>query len=296
MKARSSFSDSDWDELWDVLEALHVLNGKICWENPDDIYDTTMKVFPLQRYLDKVVAVLRDVKIMLNAANSPQLRQYFVKDFTITTVDPIGPFSFPLPKSEDDWQAVFQIALQELNKARTEQGEEEFEAVATKIKADAQRLANRTMSATNYVHCECILLSYMLAHGSEQYISYIGVSKLCCQGCFHLINTANSIYGTRIITKGCHHKWYYPWRIPEFPAAKELALVKCFYAKIAWIFGHTYSGFRSKTQGVLSASEASDLSEDDDEPPELDPEDVAQKFILKTSLEAESRLSGAVTH
>lgn len=47
MKARSTFSDSDWDELWDVLEALHVLNGKICWEDPDDIYHIIVKVFPL---------------------------------------------------------------------------------------------------------------------------------------------------------------------------------------------------------------------------------------------------------
>lgn len=285
MNARSTFSDSDWDELWDVLEALHVLNGKIPWGDPDDIYGT-VKFFSLQRYLDKVVAVLRDVKILLNAANSPQLRQYFLRKFTITTVNPIGPFPFPLPKSEDLWQGVVKIALQELNKARTEQGEEEFEAVAAKIKADAQRLASRPMSATNYVHCECILLSYMLAHGSERFISYIGGSKLCCQGCFHLINTANTVYGTRIATKGCHHKWYYPWRIPPFPASKESAIAQCLYAKIAWVFGHTYSGFRSKTQAVLSDSEAADLSEDDDAPPEHDPEELAQKFIAKRGLKA----------
>ena len=77
MKARSTFSDSDWDKLWDVFEALHVLNGKICWEDPDDIYDIIVKVFPLQGYLDKVVGTLEDVKILLNAASSPRLRQYF---------------------------------------------------------------------------------------------------------------------------------------------------------------------------------------------------------------------------
>ena len=92
--------------MWEVLEALHVMNGKICWEDPDDIYETIVEVFPLQRYLNKVVEVLRDVKIMLNAANSSRLRQYFLKDFTITTVNPIGSFPFPLPKSEDGWQAV----------------------------------------------------------------------------------------------------------------------------------------------------------------------------------------------
>lgn len=248
------------------------------WEDPDDI-------------LDKVVAVLKDVKIMLNAANSPRLRQYFLRDFTIITFNPIGPFPFPLPKIEDGWQGVVQKALQEINKARTEQGEE-FEAVATKVKADTQRLANRTMSAANYVHCECILLSYMLAHGSERYISYIGMSKLCYRGCFHLINAANTIYGTRVATKGCHHKWYYPWRIPPFPATKESALVKFMYAEIAWFIRHTYPGFRSKTQAVLSDSEAPDLSEDDDEPPQDNPEVLVQKFIRQRSLEAKSRLSG----
>ena len=169
-------------------------------------------------------------------------------------------------------------ALQEINKVKVEQAEEEFEAVATKIKSDAQRLATGAMSAKNYVHCECILHSYMLAQGSERYINYIGLSKLCCRGCFHLIRAANTTYGTRFATKGCHHKWYYPWRIPHFLATKESAVVKCVYAEIAWFFGHTYPGFRSKTLGLLSDSESPDLSEDNYEPAPDDLEVLAENW------------------
>lgn len=31
IKARSTFSDPDWDQLWDGFKAPHLLNGKICW-------------------------------------------------------------------------------------------------------------------------------------------------------------------------------------------------------------------------------------------------------------------------
>lgn len=226
---------------------------------------------------------MKDVKILLNAANSPRLRQYFTKEFTITTVDPTDPLPFQLAKSEDAWQAVINKALQEFNKAKLEQGEEEFEAVATKTKSDAQRLATRALSATNHVHCECTLLSYMLAHGSERYISYIGKSKLCCRGCFHLIGAANTIYGTNFATKGCHHNWYYPWTIPHFPVAKESAVVTCVYGEIAWSFGHTYSGFRSKTQSVLSDSEPASLSSDDHEPAPDDVSNLAKNWLDKSN-------------
>lgn len=280
IEARSTFQDSNWDHLWDGLELLQQLTEKIDWEDPDDVYESILNVFPLRRYLDKVVAVLKDIKILLNAANSPRRGQYFTKEFTITTVNSTDPFPFQLANSEDGWQAVIKKALQEINKAKVKQGEEEFEAVATKIKSDAQRLATRVMSATNLVHCECILLSYMLAHGSERYIRYIGVSKLCCRGCFHLIRAANTVYGTSFATKGCHHKWYYPWRIPHFPVTKESAVVKCVYGEITWSFGHMYPGFRSKTQGVLSDSESPDLSEDDQEPPPDDLEVLAQNWAM----------------
>ena len=53
----------------------------------------------------------------------------------------------------------------------------------------------------------------------------------------------------------------------------ESALVICMYVEMAWFFGHTYSGFRSKNQGILSDSEPPGA------PPEDDPEVLAQKYI-----------------
>lgn len=68
------------------------MTEKINWEDPDENYESIVNVFLLRRYLDKVVAVMKDIKILLNAANSPLLRQYLTEEFTITIVNPTNLF------------------------------------------------------------------------------------------------------------------------------------------------------------------------------------------------------------
>ncbi len=85
-------------------------------------------------------------------------------------------------------------------------------------------------------------------------------------------------------------KWYYPWRIPHFPETMESALVLCMFVEIAWFFGHTCSGFRSKNQGILSDSEPPVA------PPEDDPEVLAQKYIDGVAWRTNQYWVVAVTH
>lgn len=262
IKTRETFSNMRWENIWDGLKTVHALTSEMFKGEPD-ICKTVDQTFPVKRYLEKLVGVTKDVKILLNAANSPRLRRHFKAHFSIETVDPIGPTAALLPSTINAWENVAFKALEEINRGKLERGEIEWEAVASKVRADAQRVNSRAPPPQHSVHCECILLSHMLFHQEKSFVNYIGVSELCCRGCFQLIQSANFANGTRFVTKGCHHKWYYPWKFPPIPETTKNVVVKRMYTDLATLFGNIYAGFRPKTQKTLSYSEDPQLSEDD---------------------------------
>lgn len=101
--------------------------------------------------------------VLLNATNSPRLRRHFKADFSIQTVGPIGPIAALLLSTINGWENVAFKALEEINRGKLERGEIEWEAVASKVRADAQRINSRATPPQHFVLCECVLLSYMLS-------------------------------------------------------------------------------------------------------------------------------------
>lgn len=97
----------------------------------------------------------------------------------------------------------------------------------------------------------CVFLSHMLFHQKESFFNYIGVAILCRRGCFHLTQSANFANGTRFATKGCHHKWYYPWKFPPVPETTRNVVVELVYTDPANLFANTSAGFRPKTGKTL---------------------------------------------
>lgn len=230
MKSRDILEDEDWELAWDGLSNLYVETTKIFRENPE-LYESLETSFPAKRYLKKIVSFAKDVKILLNAANSPRLRIYFRNRFSIRSLDQISSTT-GLPLTIKDWDIVALKALQEANRRKPE--EVEHEALPSKVRADGQKLVkSRTPTPRTFVHCECVILTYMLFHPEDFFISYIGVSKHSCRGCSHAIASVNLVKGTRIYTKGCHHKWYYPWKFPPLPKDIESRAVNHIYGEVA---------------------------------------------------------------
>lgn len=89
MKCRDILDDEDWELAWDGLSNLQVETTKMFREKPD-LYESFETNFPAKRYLEKVVSFAKDIKILLNAANSPRLRPYFRNRFSIQSLDPIS--------------------------------------------------------------------------------------------------------------------------------------------------------------------------------------------------------------
>lgn len=259
MKCRDILDDEDWELAWDGLSNLQVETTKMFREKPD-LYESFETTFPAKRYLEKVVSFAKDIKILLNAANSPRLRPYFRNRFSIQSLDPISSTT-GLPSTIKEWENVALKALQEANRRKAE--ELEYEALPSKIRADGQKLVkSRSPTPRNFVHCECVILSYMAFHPEEVFISYVGISKLCCRGCSYAITAVNLVKGTGICTKGCHHKWYYPWKFPPLPKVIEGTAVNHMYGEVADFFGDNYAGFRPKTQQTLSDSDCNSLADD----------------------------------
>lgn len=249
-KARGVLSNERWDEVWGWLRLVDVMTSEMFEEEPD-ICKSMEQSFPAKRYLEKLVGVTRDVLILQNAANSLKLRHQFKAYLIIKTVDPIGPVAALLPSTRKGWEEVAFNALGETNRGKLQSGEIEYEASIRKVRADAQRLCDRPLPPRHFVHCECTLLSHMLFHGETPFINYIGVSKLCCSGCFHLIQSVNFANGTRFATKGCNHKWCYPWKFPPMPETIKNIVVKRMYTDLADLFGYTYPGFLRLNQSIV---------------------------------------------
>lgn len=259
MERRDTLEDEDWELACDGLSNLQVETAKMFRENPD-LFESMAKTFPAQRYLEKVVSFAKDIRILLNAANSPRLRNLFRIPFYIKTLEPISSAT-ALPSTIKGWEDVASKTLQEANRRKPE--DLQYEALPSKVRADGRKLVQtRTPTPRNFVHCECVILSHILFHPEELFVNYIGVSKLCCRGCSHVITSVNLARGMRIYTKGCHHKWYYPWKFPPVPESIKSKAVNHMYGEIATFFGNNYAGFRPKTQETLSDSDYNSLSED----------------------------------
>lgn len=150
MKDRDTLSDRRWDLAWEGLSNLQVETTRFFHDNLD-LSELMANPFPAQRYLEKVVAFPKDIRILLNAANSPRLRTHFQNPFTISTLDPIGAAAAP-PLTIVGWEEVASKALEEGNRGKTE--EFEYEAVPSKVKADARKLVQtRPLPPRNFVHC-----------------------------------------------------------------------------------------------------------------------------------------------
>lgn len=73
----------------DGLSHLQVETTKLFRDNLD-LSELMAKTFPAEGYLEQVVGFAKDIRILLNAANSPRLRTHFKNPFTIISLAPIG--------------------------------------------------------------------------------------------------------------------------------------------------------------------------------------------------------------
>ena len=76
----------------------------------------------------------------------------------------------------------------------------------------------------SHVHCEGLLLRYLLLNPEIPPFNYFAVSKLCCYPCYALFHAYNRSVGPgehKYFTKGCHNKIHHFWPLPQLGDLKD---------------------------------------------------------------------------
>lgn len=279
-------ADKIWHSVWKRLEIIRFLFDKFASSSSSSsikkIENTPFIPFPLFRYLSKVVSVIRDIKILLNAAYSSRLRRaFFQRDFQIINLnDGSGSGSIPnsllpppISRATARWTQLVENTLLLHNMTAKENGKRILRMDEIKVRqhvvkmicegqGQGQYLWNnndnnnkKRPSSSLFVHCELNLVSYILQSSADQgqggFLDQIGVSKLSCTGCAQFIQAIEDVSGKRFKLKGTDHRFDYPWAFPPHippPSPPSLnstleSVAERMRKNISFIFGQTYDGF-----------------------------------------------------
>lgn len=164
--------NSWWIQVGKCKLLLQYVMTEPCWYRKVK----STKSFPLERYLEKIIAIKNHIDCLAKYAHSPRLRHHFFhKEFMVETFG--QPARNVVMSKPSDWGSIISYALQ-------------FEQDASSPELDdmyAALRSNRKYRGTirTPVHCECaVIVHFHNRHESKVLpVEYIGVSKLSCKGC-----------------------------------------------------------------------------------------------------------------
>jgi len=170
-------------------------------------------VFPLERYLKKVVAIHTHCTVLTKYAHSPRLRHHFhSKSLEVRSVPPIIT-TVPRPS---DLGKLIEDTLE-----GSDSQTDDSDLLEEIISVTHKRYFRNGGSVQAPVHCECALVYHFnnptlpSDQSTTTLMDYLGVSKLSCNACARFIEASNKHSKRKFYTRGCHGKWYFPWAPPQ---------------------------------------------------------------------------------
>jgi nucleic acid/nucleotide deaminase of polymorphic system toxin len=281
-------TDEEWRTLWNLL--------KVTERNVDKFIDTgglraedlwrVKGNWDYRQWLAKIVSVTKDVEVLMSAASSPRCKDIFSKEIKIIPLGAIATANEEIPNTKSHWIQVVENALKIRNDHRDE-GTEELEVVPSELERDLAKIMPYRFKGKNIVHCEVHLLTHIHLAETEGRLprayTYLGISKLSCRGCEVFMQAFNKVHSTRFITKGRHHKAYYPWCFPP-NCPKSSEVVQEMTVALCKRFANQYIGFRPKLAPFDADSDAQTLSSrHKPEPHPKEAEDFAQVLTNRPS-------------
>lgn len=263
-----ALADKIWHFVWVVLEGIR-FRFDASSSSIKNIENTTHIPFPLFRYLSKVVSVIRDIKVLMNAAYSTRLRAFFHRDFQIINLNASGYIPFSLPNSHATWTQLVEDTLRWHNMAAEKNGEVMLKLDEVQVQQHVVKMCERPLfRRTSFVHCKLVIVSYILQSSEQGFLDDIGVSELSCTGCAQFIQAVEYVSGKRFKVKGTDKRFDYPWVFPNIPHDALESVAERMRETISFIFGQRYQGFYLETESDLSESnhdtdDAYDTDDDD---------------------------------
>lgn len=260
-----ALADKIWHFVWIVLDGIRFRFDKSS-SSLKNIENTSPIPFPLFSYLSKIVSVVRDTKVLMNAAQSNRLSLFFHRDFQIINLSGSEYIPFSLPKSHARWTQLVKNTLRWHNMAAKENGEVMLKSDAGKVKQHVVKMCKRQLLCkTSFVHCELNIVSYILQSSEQGFLDDIGVSELSCTGCAQFIQAVEHVTGMRFKVKGTEQRFDYPWAFPNISHDALESVAERMRGTISFIFGQIYDGFYPETEPDFSESdhEADDADDAD---------------------------------
>ncbi|KAL1846524.1 hypothetical protein Plec18170_009103 [Paecilomyces lecythidis] len=217
--------------------------------------------FPkLHSYLQKIASIFNNIEILLKAAISPRCRDILTCRPKFT---PLPKLSGKLPHiagNSRDWERVLEESLAYYNKYLDVTNTTNQVLDMKVIKPDAAYMAREAVSKDVIVHCETKLLASIERAQNERAnipkaFTYIGVSKLSCNGCACFFAAYNRVHDTTWMTKGGHGKSYYPWMFPPVLPGRDQVLASTYSIVVGrWV--NSYRGYRHQFVPLVADSTA----------------------------------------
>lgn len=203
-----------------------------------------MSFIKLNTYLRKISTFANCFEILVNTAMSPRCRRLFSYGFTLTTLPEMATKLPSIAQTEKDWENVLDMAVA-YNNINGKIAPRLLDVGV--IGHHTALMAKGAITRSLNVHCEIKLLTAI--HRTQEVqptipkaYTYIGVSKLSCNGCDSFIKAFNNVNATRWVTKGCHGKSYYPWMFPQ-PFPSHDAVLVFMYSIMVERWVNSYRGY-----------------------------------------------------
>ncbi|ETW76741.1 hypothetical protein HETIRDRAFT_328145 [Heterobasidion irregulare TC 32-1] len=198
--------------LVDKLDRLHAhVNTKIFLE--------------VRRYLRKVLSLRNHIEVLLQIACTKKFRSWFLPVMSVVKVPGMSQ-SYAVDMGNLYFTQQCFGSRGQFESVRPRWNTEVLEVVRSE-------LINRHCSVSGhgqntftfarvFIHCECALAVYIDDHPGAKPFRFIGVSKLCCHGCYTFLRAYNKNVGSPFEFKGTHGKVYLPYVFPKIPSRSTL--------------------------------------------------------------------------
>lgn len=182
----------------------------------------------LKRAIEKLCTIHFQVGTLIRFAFSRRMRFMLCeRDLVITAVNLDALTNKrPMPSTETEWCKVLQGVF--------DRQELLFDGTPEVARANEKEIFRKALAqGSPIMHCECLLVAYLLCRGTFPSVSYIGLSKLSCKPCFLWLQAVSKYTGYQFNTKRSHDKWYSRWSAPALEGNKhKSAIDKLFLTKV----------------------------------------------------------------
>lgn len=228
----------------------------------------------LENYLRKIASLHSSYEILLRAAVSPSCRSLFTMSMMVTDLPDVSVALPQCPQKPEQWECVLEDALGWYNEESKCNNTSTRVMDIQTISEDTAFMARQDMSRTVFLHCEVKLLTAIEKEQKQnpklpKAYTYIGMSKLSCNGCDSFFRAFNMVHNSTWMTRGSHGKSYYPWMFPSAVPNREEVLKETSNNVVSrWVT--SYKGYipqsvslsDSRAQSARGAGVLGDLDDD----------------------------------